>query len=63
MAIAYDSRYRHTAKVTLQIIISSTTMRTIFKQKLDICDCQTVELPQDYKIIHVAMQQGTPCIW
>ena len=39
------------------------TMRTIFKTKLDVCDCQTVELPQDYKIIHVAMQQDTPCIW
>ena len=38
-------------------------MRTIFKTKLDVCDCQTVELPQDYKIIHVDMQQDTPCIW
>jgi hypothetical protein len=38
-------------------------MRTIFKTKLDVCDCQTVELPQDYKIIHVAIQHGTPCIW
>ena len=38
-------------------------MRTIFKTKLDVRDWQTVELPQDYKIIHVAMQQGTPCIW
>ena len=36
-------------------------MRTIFKTKLDVCDYQTVELPQDYKIIHVAMQQDTPC--
>ena len=36
---------------------------TIFKTKLDVCDYQTVELPQDYKIIHVAMQQNTPCIW
>lgn len=38
-------------------------MRTIFKTKLDVCDYQTVELPQDYKIIHVDMQQDTPCIW
>ena len=37
-------------------------MRTIFKTKLDVCDYQTVELPQDYKIIHVDMQQDTPCI-
>ena len=35
-------------------------MRTIFKTKLDVCDYQTVELPQDYKIIHLAMQQDTP---
>ena len=35
-------------------------MRTIFKKKLDVCDCQTVELPQDYNIIHVDMQHGTP---
>jgi hypothetical protein len=27
-------------------------MRTIFKTKLDICDFQTVELPQDFKILH-----------
>lgn len=38
-------------------------MRTIFKTKLDICDHQTIELPQGYKIIHVDMQQDIPCIW
>lgn len=38
-------------------------MRTIFKTKLDICDFQTVELPQDFKILHLGMQDGVPCIW
>lgn len=38
-------------------------MRTIFKTKLDICDFQTVELPQDFKILHIAKQNGVPCIW
>lgn len=38
-------------------------MRTIFKQKLDICDFQTVELPQDFNILHIAKQNGVPCIW
>ena len=38
-------------------------MRTIFKTKLHICDVQTIEVPQDYKIIHLALQEGTPCIW
>lgn len=38
-------------------------MRTIFKTKLDICDYQTIEVPQDYNIVHLAMQQGVPCIW
>ena len=26
-------------------------MRTIFKTKLDVCDYQTVELPQDFDIL------------
>ena len=38
-------------------------MRTIFKTKLDICDSQTVELPQDFRILHLGMQDGVPCIW
>lgn len=38
-------------------------MRTIFKTKLDICDFQTVELPQDFNILHIEKQDGVPCIW
>lgn len=38
-------------------------MRTIFKQKLDICDFQTIELPQDFRILHIHKQNGVPCIW
>ena len=38
-------------------------MRTIFKTKLDVCDFQIVEVPQDFRILHLAMQDGTPCIW
>ena len=38
-------------------------MKTIFKQKLDICDKQTIELPQDFKILHINEQNGVPCIW
>ena len=38
-------------------------MRTIFKQQLDICDQQTIELPQGFNILHIAKQNGVPCIW
>ena len=38
-------------------------MNTIFKTKLDICDFQTIELPQNYKILHIDKQEGCPCIW
>ena len=38
-------------------------MRTIFKQKLDICDFQTIEIPQDFNILHIGKQNGVPCIW
>ncbi len=38
-------------------------MRTIFKTKLNICDIQTVELPQDFHILHIDKQEGVPCIW
>lgn len=38
-------------------------MHTIFKQKLDIKDIQTVQLPQDFKILHLGVQQGVPTIW
>ena len=36
-------------------------MRTIFKTKLDVCDYQTVWLPQDYNIIHVALHLVRMC--
>lgn len=38
-------------------------MRTIFKQKLDICDKQVIELPLDFKMLHIGKQDGTPCLW
>jgi hypothetical protein len=38
-------------------------MKTIFKTKLDICDEQTVELPQGSRILHIGKQNGAPCIW
>lgn len=40
-----------------------TIMRTIFKQKLDVCDVITIELPRDFRILYLAMQDGVPCIW
>ena len=39
------------------------SMNTIFKTELDICDFQTIELPQNYKILHIDKQDGCPCIW
>lgn len=38
-------------------------MNTIFKTKLDVCDFQTIELPQNYNILHIAQQDGVPCMW
>jgi hypothetical protein len=38
-------------------------MQTIFKTVLDICDEQTIELPQGFNILHIAKQNGHPCIW
>lgn len=38
-------------------------MKTIFKTRLDICDEQTVELPQGFRILHIGKQNGEPCIW
>lgn len=38
-------------------------MRTIFKTKLDICEFQTIELPQNFNILHLDKQDGVPCIW
>lgn len=38
-------------------------MNTILKTKLDICDFQTIELPQNFKILHLDKQDGVPCIW
>jgi len=38
-------------------------MRTIFKQRLDVCDQQTIELPQDFRILHLGIQRGESCIW
>lgn len=38
-------------------------MRTIFKQRLDVCDQQTIQLPQDFRILHMDIQRGEPCIW
>lgn len=38
-------------------------MKTIFKTKLDICDLQNIELPIDFRILHLDKQDGVPCIW
>ena len=38
-------------------------MRTIFKTKLDVCDFQTIKLPQGFNILHIGVQCGQPCIW
>ena len=38
-------------------------MRTIFKQALEIEDKQTIQLPQNYQILHLGVQQGVPTIW
>lgn len=38
-------------------------MKTIFKTKLDICDFQTIELPQNYNILHIDKQNGSSYIW
>jgi len=38
-------------------------MKTIFKQQLRVCDVQTIEIPQDFNILHIANQNGIPCIW
>lgn len=38
-------------------------MNTIFKTKLDICDFQTIELPQNFNILRLDKQDGVPCIW
>ena len=35
-------------------------MNTIFKTKLDICDFQTVELQQNFNILHLDEQDGLP---
>lgn len=38
-------------------------MRTIFKQKLEVTDRQVIEMPEDFKILHLGMQEGEPVIW
>ncbi|MBR1377993.1 MAG: hypothetical protein IJ557_02560 [Bacteroidaceae bacterium] len=38
-------------------------MKTIFKTKLEHCYFQTVELPQNFNILHLDKQDGVPCIW
>ena len=38
-------------------------MHTIFKQRLDICDKQVVEMPEGASILHIDRQDGQPCIW
>ena len=38
-------------------------MRTVFKTKLDVCDFQTIELPRNFRMLHIGMQCGEPCIW
>ena len=38
-------------------------MHTIFKQRLDICDEQVVEMPEGAHILHIDRQEGQPCIW
>lgn len=38
-------------------------MHTIFKQALEVNDFQVVQLPQDFKILHLGVQQGVPTIW
>jgi hypothetical protein len=38
-------------------------MHTIFKQKLEIEDIQTVQLPSDFNILHLGVQQGVPTFW
>ena len=38
-------------------------MRTIYKYPIEITDTQTLEVPQDRRILNVQMQDGKPCIW
>lgn len=38
-------------------------MRTIYKYKLDTTDLQTVQMPEDARILCVQTQQGEPCLW
>ncbi len=38
-------------------------MKTIHKYKLKITTFQTVLLPQNYKILHLGVQNGVPTIW
>lgn len=38
-------------------------MRTIYKNPIEITGFQTLEVPQDRRILTVQMQNGKPCIW
>jgi hypothetical protein len=38
-------------------------MKSIYKYPLKITDIQTIEMPNNSKILTVQMQSGTPCLW
>lgn len=38
-------------------------MRTIYKYPIVIQPRQVLPLPDDYKILHIELQDGVPCLW
>lgn len=38
-------------------------MRTIYKYKLDVCDQQTVSVPQDFILLKIGVQKDSICMW
>jgi hypothetical protein len=38
-------------------------MGTVWKFPLDIADGQTITAPTDATVLHLAMQDGRPCLW
>lgn len=38
-------------------------MNTVWKYPLNLVDSQTIEIPFEYKILTVQVQNGVPCLW
>ena len=38
-------------------------MQTIWKYPLQVAEAQTIAVPADSKVLHVALQADEPCLW